>query len=906
MIQLKKYQERVLESLREFLSECAHTHHPDSAYQKVTKRVYGRPLPYINVADPRFARMPYVCIRVPTGGGKTLLACHTVGIALKRYIPANHALVLWLVPSNTILDQTADALRDARHPYRRALELECAGPVEVLTIEEALRLPRATVDGATVVIVSTIQCFRTSDPEGRKVYAGDNSHMAEHMADVTPDRYPDLDMGPDGKPKPSLINVLRYRRPIVIVDEAHNARTELSFATLANVLPSCIIEFTATPDTTRNPSNVLHRVAAAELKAENMVKLPLRVITRQPAQKEQLLAEAISLRTDLERLAGQEAQETTEYIRPILLIQAERVDACEPLRDRLVAEFGLVKDEIRISTGKLDELKAIKQISDPACPVRFIITVEKLREGWDCPFAYILCSLRETRSATAIEQIVGRILRLPKATPKRNPYLNCGYALALAEGNHIEQVLAELKDALVSNGFTSPEAQSIIIPANQPLMPLGSQPKTVNLGGAGLDIAAFRSHALHLAGKVRVREEEGEVTIFVPLSDQDEERLVACARTEEGRAQLAEAAQRVREIERAFGGGEPRPATPYEQQLSFKVPLLCVSEEGRLFEFEKTHLIEHPWRLSEKDAGLPADYDPRSRPGLRTGSVDVAASGKVGMAVVPEVEAEDFIAKLRQQAMGFDRPEDWTVEELVQWLDTKIEHRDIPPGESAAFLRKCLRGIMARHGLTDVAALALDRFRLRDHVEAAIQAHRQAEIRTAFQQWLLPASSLTVSPERHLDFSNLPYEPSWVDDSGFAFKKHYYGPKPGELRYQKADRSLTEEFQCAQYINALDAVEYWVRNLSRKPSSFRLQTSTDYFYPDFVCRLKDGRILVIEFKGGTEDNAWYSTPDSEEKRLVGAIWAARSNGQCLFIMPKGKDFDAIRALLTKPGPLPGG
>ncbi len=893
MIQLKKYQERVLESLRDFLAECARTHHPETAYQTVTARVYGRPVPYINVVDPHFTRMPYVCVRVPTGGGKTLLACYTVGIALNHYLPADHAMVLWLVPSNTILDQTADALRDPRHPYRRALDQECAGPVEVLTIDEALRLRRATADGATVVIVSTIQCFRTSDPEGRKVYDGDNSHMAEHMADVTPDRYPELDMGPDGKPKTSLINVLRLRRPIVIVDEAHNARTDLSFTTLANVLPSCIIEFTATPDTKRNPSNVLHRVAAAELKAEDMVKLPLRVITRQRGQQEQLLAEAISLRADLERLAGEEAQATGEYLRPILLIQAERVDACEPLRDRLVAEFGLSKDEIRISTGKLDELKAVKQISDPACPVRFIITVEKLREGWDCPFAYVLCSLRETHSATAIEQIVGRILRLPHATPKRNPYLNCGYTLALSEGNHIEQVLAELKDALVKNGFTPAEAQSIIIPASQPLMPLGSQPKTVTLGPAGLDLQAFQAHAPQLAGKVRVRADQGEVTIFVPLSKADEERVLACARTDEGRQKLAAAAETVRQIESAFGDGAPRPATPYEQQLTFLVPLLCVTEQCRLFEFEKTHLIEHQWRLSEKDASLPTAYDPRNRPGLRTGKVDVDAAGKVDMAVVAEGEAEDFIGKLRQQTMGFDRHEDWTMEELVQWLDAKIGHRDIPCEEAAEYLRKALRGLMARCGLTDMAMLVLDRFRLRDQIESTIQTHRLAELHSAFQQWLLPASGLTVSPERALDFSTLAYEPSWTDDSGFAFNKHYYGPKPGELRYMRADHTLTEEFQCAQFIDALPEVEYWVRNLSRKPGSFRLQTSTDYFYPDFICRLKDGRILVIEYKGGDKETAWYASADSEEKRLVGALWESRSAGRCLFIMPPGPQWDLI-------------
>jgi type III restriction enzyme len=135
-----------------------------------------------------------------------------------------------------------------------------------------------------------------------------------------------------------------------------------------------------------------------------MIKLPLRVITRQPSQRDQLLAEAISLRSDLERLATVEGQETGEYLRPIMLIQAERVDACEPLRERLVSEFAITKDEIKISVGIKDELPSAKEIISQSCPVRFIITVQKLREGWDCPFAYVLCSLRETRSATAIEQ----------------------------------------------------------------------------------------------------------------------------------------------------------------------------------------------------------------------------------------------------------------------------------------------------------------------------------------------------------------------------------------------------------------------------------------------------------------------------------------------------------------------
>ena len=891
MIQLKDYQQRVLDSLREFLSESARKHDPEKAYSDVTARVYGQPLTYFKINDPRFAAMPYVCVRVPTGGGKTLLACHTVGIALNRYLPAPHAVVLWLVPSNTILDQTADALRDPRHPYRRALDQECGGPVEVLTIEEALRMTQATVTGQTVVIVSTIQCFRTSDPEGRKVYDGTNGHMKDLVAAIPPDRYAEMDLGPDGKPAPSLINVLRHHRPVIIVDEAHNARTKLSFTTLANTYPSCIIEFTATPDTRENPSNVLHRVSAAELKAADMVKLPLRVVTRAPGQEDQLLAEAIGLRRNLEALAGQEAQDGGGYVRPILLIQAERVDACEPLRDKMVADFGLAKEEIRISTGKLDELKGVPNITSPDCPVRFIITVEKLREGWDCPFAYVLCSLRGTRSATAIEQIVGRILRLPGATPKRQEPLNCAYMFALAEGNHLEEVLAELRDALVSNGFTPGEAERVIMPVGQTLMPLGSQPQTVDVGAENIDVGVAQAYQTDLAGKVRVDAAQGRITVIVPLAKEDEDKLLACVKTESGRAGVAAAAETVRCIERAFGDGKPRLATPYELQSNFFVPLLSVVEDGRYFEFEHSHLIEHPWKLSAKNAALPSGYDPRRRPGARLGSVDIGDRGAVQTEAAKESDGADFVGKLHQQVLGLDRAEDWTLENLVAWLDSKIEHRDITPGESAEFLRKCIRGLQTRLGIEDIGILALDRFRLREQIEELIAMHRSDERQSAFQQWLLPNSGLVVASDRGIDFRAQLYEPSWAFEGSFVFKKHYYGAKPGELRERKSDRSLSEEFQCAQFLDGLDEVAYWVRNLPRKATSFRLQTSTDFFYPDFVCRLTDGRVLVVEYKGGH----LYDGVDAEEKRLVGAVWEARSGGRCLFVMPSKLDWATITA-----------
>lgn len=886
MITLKDYQERVLESLRDFFRLTAQSGTPDQAFREITRRS-GESTPYFPVAAAGLGSgMPYVCLRVPTGGGKTLLACYAAGLAQREFMRAERAVVLWLVPSNTILDQTADALRDPRHPYRRALELAC-GAVDVVTIEEALRLSRAAVEGQTVVIVATIQSFRVEETAGRKVYE-QNGAFAEHLLNVPAGRLADLLPGADGKPKPSLVNMLRLRRPIVIVDEAHNARTDLSFSTLGNVLPSCIVEFTATPAREKQPSNVLHRVSAAELKTPTaqMVKLPLRVIARHPGQRDQLLMEAVTLRSDLEKIAVAEGQQTAEYIRPILLIQAERVDACEPLRDRLVREFGFSKDEVKISVGKLDELKDVKEIASPKCSVRVIITVEKLREGWDCPFAYVLCSLKETRSATAIEQIVGRILRLPNAQAKRHPDLNCSYAFSVSES--ITDVLAELREALEHNGFTPAEAERIIIPVPQGTLSLGVQPQTVRLTPEEIDATVARAQEAALGGKVRIDSTAGTITIVVPLDQDDTEKVKSCVTTPEAKVKVEEAVELVRKAEQAFGGtGKPRQPSPYEQQLDFLVPLLCFFENGMLYEFESTFLLEHPWKLSEKDASLSAAYNPLVRPYGKAGVVDVGAKGEVQTIVIGDTADSDFVGTLHQQVLQLSGQDDWSIERLVAWLDREIDHHDIPAGESAEFLRKVIRGLMAKFGITDVSTLVLDRPRLRDEIAGRIQEHRDSERNASFQLLLQSDSPLTVDEGHTINFKTMGYEPSWVYEGGFQFQKHYFGPKPGELSEKRTDGQLMEEFRCAQFLDDMPQVKFWVRNLPRKSTSFRLQTAKDWFYPDFVCQLTDGRTVVVEYKGK------HLYDGAEDKRAVGSVWASRSGGRCLFVMPTEGDFSSI-------------
>lgn len=900
---LKPYQSRILGTLRTYLREVARTHDPRNPFEKLVAETTAHPAPYLPVQISGLAgTMPYVCLRVPTGGGKTLLAAHAIGTAVRDYQQAERGVVLWLVPSTPILEQTLNALKDPRHPYRHAVERgdgsasPGVGAVEVLTIEEALRVTPGTLDGATVIIVASVQGFRIEDTSLRKVYDGDNGALDEHFRNVPADRLADLVAGPDGKPARSLENVLRLRRPIIIMDEAHNVRTPLSFATLGKLQPSCILEFTATPDRENAPSNVLHRVSAAELKAAAMIKLPLRVVTRPPGEWARLLAESLTVRADLEKIAGREAQVGGGYLRPIALIQARDVDHTVNLRKHLETEHGIPAEQIKICTSKIDELKDVKDIAAVNCPVRYILTVQKLREGWDCPFAYVLCSLMESRSPTAIEQIVGRVLRLPGAAFKREPALNEAYIFSVS--STLAEVLGELKGALELNGFTGAEAERIVLPAGDGrILSLGVQPVTIAVHPEDFDATLVAAHAPALMGKVAFDIKAGTVTVQSPLNETERAWALSCVKPPAVQSQITEAEKTVAEATAEWGrGGSVRDGVGLQGKFSFIVPLLAIRQGDLLELFEATHLLERPWRLSERDAGLSEQLYPRKRAAGESGVVDVESdTGRVLTQVGPavgETGESDFVGQLHQQVLALSGGSDWSEERLLQWLDRNLFHdpeerREITGNESALFLHRAINGLKTARGLTEVSTLVLDRHRLAEALAQRIRQHREAERMAAFQALLLPESELTVDPEIAIDFAKAGYEPSWYYDGGHRFQKHYFAPAPGELK------SSGEEFECAVFLDGLPEVRAWVRNLSKK-GPFSLRRSTQNFYPDFVCLLTDGRILAVEYKGGHIVTA----DEAKEKAAVGAVWESRSGGRCLFSMPTNGKLNDIRSKIA--------
>ena len=258
---------------------------------------------------------------------------------------------------------------------------------------------------------------------------------------------------------------------MVIVDEAHNARTDLSFDTLARLKPSLIIEFTATPVTPEEhkpekgiyASNVLHQVSAAELKAAEMIKLP--IILRGRADPRETIGDAIAFLDGLGDTAKLEEKATGEFIRPVMLLQSEPKSKDKPtlhaeeLRKMLIDDFKVPTAHVIVATGETKELEGV-DLFDPDCKVRFVITQQALKEGWDCSFAYVLCSVAEQKSPRAVEQLLGRVLRLPRATRKQNEDLNRAYAFATTTS--FQNAANTLRDGLVNNGFEKVEAQSLV------------------------------------------------------------------------------------------------------------------------------------------------------------------------------------------------------------------------------------------------------------------------------------------------------------------------------------------------------------------------------------------------------------------------------------------------------------
>ena len=219
---------------------------------------------------------------------------------------------------------------------------------------------------------------------------------------------------------------------------------------LNNLNPSFILELTATP---RSTSNIISYVDARELKKKIWLNCLLLYSTETADRR--LFRTQFSFAVIWKKQANAEQLSGGKYIRPIVLFQAqpkinEESDTFDKIRELLV-EMGIPKEQIAVKTSKVDDLGNIDLLS-PNCEIRYIITVNALKEGWDCPFAYILASLANKTSKVDVEQILGRILRQPYAKQHTAPLLNTSYVLTCS--NDFHSTLDSIIVGLNKSGFS--------------------------------------------------------------------------------------------------------------------------------------------------------------------------------------------------------------------------------------------------------------------------------------------------------------------------------------------------------------------------------------------------------------------------------------------------------------------
>lgn len=495
----KEYQNRTLETVRAWLDAlvemrskaaklaevdsdlAAAFDFPEAAWKKVNERTYQKR--HTGNGDP----LPSACIKIPTGGGKTYLATRFIDLANTVYLRRQHGLVLWIVPSTQIYNQTLTALRDRSHPYRQQLDIASANRTILLEKNRKFR-PEDVTESLCVLLLmlpsanretkETLRMFRDSGGFER-FFPRDGDHQG-HAALLK--RVPNLDTFAEGagglwkrQIKTSLGNTLRLLRPIVILDEGHKGYSTNARATIEGFNPSLLFELTATPPA---GANVLINVPGRELDKEGMIKLDLHLMNRGKTDWKGTLLAAAKQRELLEQSADAHEAQTGLYIRPICLVQVERTGKdqrkagfvhAEDARDYLLSMPGIGPENIAIKSSQKDELKEIDDtggLMARNCPVRYIITKQALQEGWDCPFAYVLAILTNPGSKTALTQLVGRILRQPYATKTHVPLLDESYVFCFQRrGNDL---VTEIRQGFQIEGLGDLSSRIIEERGNQP------------------------------------------------------------------------------------------------------------------------------------------------------------------------------------------------------------------------------------------------------------------------------------------------------------------------------------------------------------------------------------------------------------------------------------------------------
>lgn len=818
-MELKNYQRQTLETLAKFLTE-ARLIGSAAAFAKNQNAPSYSP-EYFTLKGLEDA--PYICLRLPTGGGKTLLGACSIKLAAENFLEREYPLVLWLVPTDTIRQQTLKLLREPQSFYRQVLEETFRGAIKIFDVTEFRDLRPQDLTQSLNIFVATFQSFRVTNKEGRKVYQP--NEILEPCFREIPAQ------------EKSFGNLIAYLRPLMIIDEAHNYSSPLSLEIMQKLRPAAVIELTATP---AQKSNVLFQVSASELKAEEMIKLPIELTEN--LSWEMTIDSAVQRRAALEKLAAREA----EYIRPIALFQAENKDkevTVDVVKKYLIEGAKVPEEQIAVATGERRELDGVN-LSARDCPIRCVITVQALKEGWDCPFAYVFCSLAKIHSPKDAEQLLGRVLRMPYAKRRVAPELNRAYAFVAVK--EWMAAAANIRDDLLNMGFEDAEAKTAL-----KVQTLFNTTRTIKIQTDERPQLSALNLFLQSAAVVEETPDGYELT-WENLSSEDVAELKTNAKKifkgNDARAEFLKAISH-KDFE------PPQKLSPAERGVKFEIPMLCLNFGGKIRVAEPESFLPTTWRLTDNyDTDLP---NFRKDVAAKTYEFDVA-----GHRVKEKYLGDDTENIFRGET-------NWTLNELIGQFADRIISPDLVFEDLAEFIRRILNRLQEEKYLS-LAEMVRLRFSLLKVLTEKVAACRAAAYKKGWQQSLFGEENFACVKSDIVKTFKPEYYPAKSFYRGrVQFEKHFY-PAIGDMN--------GEEILCAQLIDASPKVATWIRNVEREPLySFWLPTHDDKFYPDFVIKLTNGTYAAIEYKGGHLADS----SDTQEKQMLGELWQKNNGGKFL-------------------------
>lgn len=861
-MELKSYQQSAINDLKDYLARLSECMDMDRAFREfwLDKGVHvglGAIDPYQDI----LAGVPNVCFKVPTGGGKTFMACASVRPIFDALPELKAKSVVWLVPSEAILEQTLKNLKNPSHPYRQRLNADFGGRVEVYSKQELLNgqnfNPTSVTEQLSVMVLS-FDSFRSNKKEGLKAFQ-ENSNLAPFSQVLG-----EPDSPVENADSTALFQVVNQLNPLVIVDESHHARSKLSIDTLKDFNPCFVLDLTATP---RKESNLISITDAAALKLENMVKLPVILYNR--ASKEDVLLDAIDLRNSLEAQAIEAENRGGSYIRPIVLFQAQpkgKEDATtfEKLREQLVA-IGIPEEQIAIKTADVNELKKVDLLSRE-CPIRYIITVNALKEGWDCPFAYVLATLANRTSQVDVEQILGRVLRQPHARRSPAPNLNISYVLTSSADfqQTIKNIIKGLNDAGFSKDeyrvgddveaiFQGVPCSASPEPENQTLWDSTDttpEQTTTDIGEPDflMNTAALDGMANRLAQEPFFASQTNEVSVMLAN---------AATEAEQYDDALNKSAQ---------AGTIELPSEIRDSMNTYQIkPEFRNSVEGlRLPQFyREEHLgIFADGELSYLDAlsldtgfqllGKPYDID-FAHVDSEVVRIDIEKGGKVPKVMMMSSAEQEYLRSMMENAPD-EKKRHLCVDAMLNRINRSNE---ISQSDLASYLSLIVDNL-DKDELADIEkAPHVYAKKIEAYIKNLLVKHRMG----TFAKWMA-TDKIVCEPSYRLP------DAIRTNDANDMYTKTLYEAE-GKMN------GFEERF--ALRLSAQDNVLWWHRNPERG-GGFCINGFINH-YPDFIIMLNSGKIVLVETKGEMLKN-----DDSRQKIELGAAWTNATSKEFRYCM----------------------